>query len=365
VIGPSNDPSTAGGTWWTGREVYVLCDAASSTGLGHFVRCTSLASVLAARGAAVTFLLPEDSLPQAVDRARAGGWGVRTAPWDVALPGPLGEAVTSGSVIVVDSYRVDGAWLTRLRQAVSAAGGVLAVIDDLADRSFEADLVLNQNVGTEHLPYPGAGTVLSGPAYALLRQEFPRSREAALAALEELPDVPRRVLVLFGGTDATGMAPIAAVAAARAFPGAEVRVVAPPSTGALEPSTAITRLDHVERIHEEMLGADLVVSAGGTTLWELCCLARPTAVVAVAENQVPTYDAMVALGAVLPAGRAPVRDAAILADRLRQLVDPPGALRAVAAAAAALTDGHGCDRTADALEAAARAGSPAAPHAAP
>jgi UDP-2,4-diacetamido-2,4,6-trideoxy-beta-L-altropyranose hydrolase len=336
-----------------GRTVLVLCDAAASTGLGHFVRCTSLAAVLSARGAEVSLVLPEDSVPHAVERARDAGRQVHQGPWleAVAAAARRTGSGQDGPVVIVDSYRVSGPWLTDLHRRLSAAGGLLAVIDDLADRSFQADLVLNQNVGAETLGYPGVDRVLAGPQHALLRPEFARHREQAMRALAELPDRPRRVLVLFGGTDATGMAMTGATAAAAAFPGAHVRVVAPASAGgaAPEPGGPITRLEHVEQIHVEMLAADLVLSAGGTTLWELCCLARPMAVVAVADNQQPTYDEMVRRAAILPAGRTPVRDAGTLGERLRRLVAPPGTLRSVAGNAARLTDGRGAERVATAL----------------
>lgn len=339
-----------------GRTVVLLCDAAATTGLGHFVRSSSLATVLSARGADVHLVLPEDSVAPAVARARDAGWTVHSAAdagLDAALDAAVGTRARSaacGPVVVVDTYRVSGPWLTALRERLGAVGGALAVIDDLADRAFEADLVLNQNVGAEDLSYPGVAQVLAGPHHALLRPEFPRHRDDAMRALAQLPDVPRRVLVLFGGTDATGMAWPAASAAALAFPDADVRVVSSTSIPQLPPRVAgrITRLDHVDSIHEEMLAADLVLSAGGTTLWELCCLARPMAVVAVAGNQQPTYDEMARRGAILPVGRTPVRDPEALADRLRELTGP-GALRAVAAAAARLTDGRGSERVADAL----------------
>jgi UDP-2,4-diacetamido-2,4,6-trideoxy-beta-L-altropyranose hydrolase len=335
-------------------RVTVLCDAAAVTGLGHFVRSCALAAQLSAGGADVHVLLPPDSLPNAVDSARAAGWRVVLGGWHleevVAMTGPAGIAV-------VDSYRVDGSWLTGLHRALTAAGAHLAVVDDQADRGFSADLVLNQNVGAERFAYPGAGRVLAGPRYALLRPQFPAHRAAALASAERLPDVPARVLVLFGGTDAGGMAGIAAEAATRAFPDAEVRVVRPDGPGT--PHAGVTYLPPVEAIHEEMLAADLVVSAGGTTLWELCCLARPAAVIAVAGNQQPAYDVLTASGAILPAGREPVRNVAELAARLRSLVDPPGTLRNVARRAAEVTDGHGCERVAAVL--AELAGPPGSP----
>lgn len=322
-------------------RVVLLCDAAVATGLGHFVRCSALAGRLSAEGTDVHVLLPEDSLQQAVDAAGAAGWTVTVGPWDpaevVAKAGP-------GGVAVVDSYRVDGPWLADLHARATAAGAHLAVVDDQADRTFSADLVLNQNLGAERFGYPGAGRVLSGPRYAMLRPQFPAHRDVGLARVDGLPESPGRVLVLFGGTDASGMVGIAAEAATLAFPAAEVRAVVPAGHGT--PRAGVTYLPPTDAIHEEMLAADLVISAGGTSLWELCCLARPTAVIAVAGNQQPAYDVLSAEGAILPAGREAVRDATELAARLRRLVEPAGTLRAVARRAAEVTDGQGCARVA-------------------
>jgi UDP-2,4-diacetamido-2,4,6-trideoxy-beta-L-altropyranose hydrolase len=120
-------------------------------------------------------------------------------------------------------------------------------------------------------------------------------------------------------------------------------------SGAPPDGAGIEWLGHVEAIAPEMLAADLVVSAGGTTVWELCCLARPAAVVAVAGNQQAAYDLLARRGAVLPVGREPVHDVGELAGRLHRAVAPPGALRTVAAAAAGITDGRGAERVAAAL----------------
>ena len=324
--------------------VVVVCDAAPSTGLGHFVRCTALAAALAGRDAEVRFLLPEDTVPTAVDRVHDAGWSAAVGSWD---PSAVVTAAGPGALVVVDSYRVDGGWIDALADLVGRASGRLAVVDDAADRAFRADLVVNQNVGAERLRYPGAGLVLTGPRYALLRPRFPQLREQALAALDGLPDRPRTVLVLFGGTDSTGMAAIGARAALRAFPDARVRAVLP--SGAPPGEPGIEWLHHVEDIAPEMLAADLVVSAGGTTVWELCCLARPAAVVAVAGNQLPTYQLLGAQGAILPVGDAPIHDVDELAGRLRRAVAPPGTLRTTGATAAGITDGLGAERVAAAL----------------
>ena len=327
-----------------GTPVAVVCDAAPATGLGHFVRCTALATALAGRAGGVRFLLPGDSVPAAAGRVQDVGGTAELGSWD---PASVADRAGDGAVVVVDSYRVDGAWLDDLADRLRRRGGRLAVVDDAADRTFRANLVVNQNVGAERLVYPNADRVLAGPRYALLRPDFPRLRGTAVAAIDALPDRPSSVLVLFGGTDSAGMAVPAALAARRAFPGARVRAVLP--TGAPPGAAGVEWLGHVEAVAEEMLAADLVVSACGTTAWELCCLARAAAVVAVAGNQRVGYDELGRLGAVLPLGREPLRDVGELAARLAAAVAEPGTLRGTARRAAGVTDGQGAQRVAAAL----------------
>lgn len=333
-----------------GGRVLVLCEAADRTGLGHLVRSMVLAAELVGRGCEVHVLLRSDAVPVARSLVAAAGATVVAGDWAQA-PGLVRRL---GAAVVVDSYLVEGPQLTALHDVCRRIGRPLLVIDDLADRAFTADLVLNQNLLPEQPSYPGAAAVLAGPRYALLRPAFGRHRAVGIASAELLPDAPGRVFVLFGGTDTAGMAGIAARAALHAFPTARVRVVA---SGAAAPDprlaqdTRATVLPRLAEVHTEMLAADLVVSAGGTTLWELCCLARAAAVVAVADNQVPTYDAMVAAGHVLAAGRAPEPSVDALAERLAGLTATPGTLRRTALSAATVTDGLGAGRVADALAA--------------
>ena len=329
------------------RVVRFLCEAAPATGLGHFVRSVTLATELAGRGARVEVLLKPDALPRAREAVTTAGLDLGCGTWETAVRPDDGPAD-----LVVDSYRVSGAWLTETHRALRSRGGRLAVIDDLADRSFDADLVVNQNLGAEGLAYPGAGQVLAGPRYALLRPQFAASRAAGTAGARALPDVPRVVLVLFGGTDPAGMTGVAARAALAAFPAAQVRVVTPAEAGgddelAADPRVRVLR-SHPD-IHHEMLAAELVVTAGGTTLWELCCLARPAAVVAVAANQTEVYDRMSEGGFVLPLSRRPEHSVPALARRLTSLLAAPGRLRRVAVAGATVTDGRGAQLVADAL----------------
>lgn len=328
------------------RSLVVLADAAAVTGVGHHVRCAALASELAARGCRVWVTRQPDTLPWVVDDVRSRGWGQieLDAVHDLVALTTAAADLPGLPILLVDSYRVDAMWLADAWQHFP---GPVVVVDDVGDRRLHADLVLNQNIGAEQLMLhrnPEA-VVLRGPRYALLRHEIASRRLEGLAS--EIPEQPRRVLVVMGGTDPTSSAPLVAMAAERALPSATVIVVAP--DGAVP---ARGRLRSVPRVHdmaEEMLRSDLVITAAGSTLWEAFCLGRPVAAVQVAANQANVYSHLVEAGVVIGLGLAPL-DAQGVVDRLGAGLSRLDALRHFADEGAKMVDGRGSQRVADEVE---------------
>jgi spore coat polysaccharide biosynthesis predicted glycosyltransferase SpsG len=96
-----------------------------------------------------------------------------------------------------------------------------------------------------------------------------------------------------------------------------------------------------------LVEADLAIGAAGGSAWERCCLGLPSLLLVLADNQRPGTQALVATGAALSLG-APGDLPATLAPALANLADPDRLL-AMSAAAAAVTDGQGAARVADAL----------------
>jgi UDP-2,4-diacetamido-2,4,6-trideoxy-beta-L-altropyranose hydrolase len=326
-------------------RMVLAVEAAESSGLGHFVRSCALGDAAARRGWDVTVALRPDAVDWARAQVRARGWRLETAelgPVDltraIGRGGPPDEAV-----LVIDSYLADATCFSLMR----GRAGRLVVIDDLADRYLDVDIVVNQNLGGDALPARlGTGTrVLAGPAYALLRPEFAALRKPALEAVAGLPDLPGRVLVMMGGTDPTGSAGAVARACLSAFPEASVDVVLP-GTAQVRTVGRLTELPRLQEVASRMLGADLVVTAAGSTVWELCCLARPVAALEVAGNQSDVYRHLVQERLVLGLGRLPVSEPDLVAV-LSSLADAPGELRRLATAASGLVDGHGADRVLD------------------
>ncbi|MCG5454166.1 spore coat protein [Micromonospora sp. PSH03] len=349
-------------------RVGLRCDAGPRRGVGHLVRCLALAEEFLARGAAVTVFGTVERLDWATAELAARGIPL--------LPGPdsAAELVEAArrhhlDALVLDSYELDPAAAGALR----AAGVYTLAIIDGDSRGQVADLYLDQNFGAE-LQRPGPGTelpgrLLAGSGYALLRDTVISARPpvAPPATAVSRP----RVLAFFGGTDAVGAAPVLTrVLVATGHPmdltvivgrpeiEAEVDDVAPGRGQTIRPVPPTTSLPAL------ITEADLVVSAAGTSTWELCCLGAPSALVCVVDNQRESYTRVVRHGLAAGLGELPELTAGGVAGRaarataartLHGLLSSPQRRAALAARAWSTVDGQGRARVVDAVFDAVRA----------
>jgi spore coat polysaccharide biosynthesis predicted glycosyltransferase SpsG len=146
------------------------------------------------------------------------------------------------------------------------------------------------------------------------------------------------VLVSVGGSGIAGGGALAH-AVAETLPGAEVRFVAGPYA-----DEAPDERVHVVRapgdLLDELLAADVVVSAAGQTMLEAACTGTPCVAVEFAENQRRQLTALADAGAVVPA--TPDTAAAAVAG----LAADPERRRALAQRSPAVIDGFGALRLA-------------------
>ena len=348
-------------------------DASLRIGNGHLMRCLTLAEELRAQGAECLFICRKHE-GNLLDRIEKQGYQVRAltgadnevfyrsqravpahADWlgtDWGSDAAETLQALSGEVadwLVVDHYALNWRW----EQALRVACRSLMVIDDLADRRHDCDLLLDQNLGRKGEDYDGlipAGTVrLIGPSNALLRREFAGLREASLSA-RQLPQL-KRILVTMGGVDkdnATGQA-LTALSACLLKPELQITVVMGPKAPWLrqiqeqaEQMNCATRvLVDVKDMAQLMAESDLAIGAAGGTAWERCCLALPSIVCVLAENQLQGGRALQQAGA------------AILIQGLKELPAVMGEilrsghgsamLRRMSLAAAGVTDGSGAE----------------------
>jgi spore coat polysaccharide biosynthesis predicted glycosyltransferase SpsG len=344
-----------------GLRVGIRCDAGPRTGVGHLIRCVALAEELVLRGAEVVFLGSLDGPPWV-----AGQLHTRKLPLVPARPGP--HRLTRQALrmrldaMVIDSYATDPACAASLRRAGVT---VLAIVDG-DTRGQQADLYVDQNLGAEEAAHdlPAGGIRLAGVQYVMLRDSVralrpptPHRGDPALQAhaRREITRGCARVVCFFGGTDAAGAAPaVVELAAATGAPFAATVVAAHAATAKalaalpLAPGQCVTPIPPTDRLPALAAGSDLVVSAAGTSTWELLCLGVPTALIQVAANQRAGYDATVSRGLTAGLGSVatPAPDAVPV---LRRLLTDPAARAAPAARGHGLIDGRGRERVADAL----------------
>ena len=227
-------------------------------------------------------------------------------------------------VLHVDSYEAPA----RLHELVAPPeaeaerrGVVLSNMEDGGFGRRPADVVVDPTLGAQLLPRPDDGStwLLRGSRYAPMRQrviDARRAREVA-TAVEIGPageigmaaaDSTRTVLVVMGGTDPVGLAPAAVGLLARAGLALTVTAIAVGKNAervraaARDSALSLTVLAPVDDLAALMSAQDLVISAAGTSVWELCCIGVPMALIWAVDNQRDGYDRVVAAGAALGLG---------------------------------------------------------------
>lgn len=368
-------------------NIAIRVDASARIGLGHLVRCRTLAAALREQHAAVHFICRAHSGHQ-IDALDAEGYRVS------ALPAPPAQAAADGDYaawlgvtqeqdatetmgaladgaaaqgrqadapytpkpdwLIVDHYALDATWEQRLRPHV----GRILVIDDLANRRHVGDLLLDQNFAVDAATryaglVPDKTRCLLGPRYALLHPVYAQARQRLERCQgRAMPGAVHRVLLFFGGTDldnlsgraleALSLPPLATLSL-------DVVVGANnphrDQLAALAEARGNTRL-HPPRPHlaDLMAEADLAIGAGGTTTWERCCLGLPSLVVSLAENQQPTCEALAAENLIDYLGPRDQVDTNRLYRAIQALLEDPARRLSLITNGASLVDGQGTGR---------------------
>jgi spore coat polysaccharide biosynthesis predicted glycosyltransferase SpsG len=333
------------------RRIGLRCDAGPSIGVGHVMRNIALAEELAARGLEPVFFADTVSVPWAHEQVVSRGFAVEAPP---VTPAEHVERLGSLAAVVFDSYLLP----REVYAGVRAAGVPTMAIIDGELRGAEADLFLDQNIGSEHdeVDLPTAAVRLAGLPYALLRDDV-RSRRPASPPVADRVDTPQ-VLAVFGGTDAFGAAPAAVGALAGTGCRFDATVVAASNelrarvaSVPLSPGQSVRVIAPTDRLAELVRAADLVVSAAGSSAWELLTLGASAALVCVADNQETGYRRLVEAGLVVGLGMLDdLRGGAPSAvHALDELLAQPGKREALAGRAWSSVDGQGRVRVVDEL----------------
>ena len=329
-------------------RILFFADAGASVGGGHVMRCLTLANALIEHGAVCGFVATA-SARAVLDVFASDGIERVTPPGDDAEAVAAAARDWSAGAVVIDHYRFHRADEARLR----APGRVLMVMDDLR-RAHDCDLVLDSNLRRSAADYAGIDSLI-GPQFALVRPAFVERRDQTLAR-RALGEAPRRLLVSLGLTDVDAITARVVDALLPGLGEREVDIVlgsGAPSRARLE---ALSARDDRIRLHidaQDMptltAAADLAIGAGGSSVWERCCLGLPAITVVLADNQRPNALALEAAGAAVTLEAAAPDFEDRLPAALQRLIADPLLRQTLSQAAARLCDGGGGERVAGRL----------------
>lgn len=269
------------------KQIAIRLDTGPSIGLGHLMRCLSLAEQLVRDHRASVLFLCRNRLPQEIPyEVRYLKQGALTAAQGYQVSGIYDEVEEMKQILqdrpvdclLVDHYGAGDAYLEALRDYVSC----LVCIDDGIKRSLPADIVINGNLYGRKAEYGTVPIQLLGGSYTLLRKEF-----------QDLParyigNRLRNVYITSGGADPLHFCERILQAAEDRFPELSFHVIvgadfAPDYRAALERYPAV--LYRNASMRECMLDADLFITGGGSTLYELAATGTPSISYILAEDQ--------------------------------------------------------------------------------
>lgn len=336
-------------------------DASVEIGTGHVMRCLTLADILKRKGVEIAFVCRSMSgdmcdfirkkgfLVFSIDGPEFQSLGLFDWRRDVEDTLSILRGLGRIDWLVLDHYGLSRNWEKRVRPFV----GKIMVIDDLADRDHDCDLLLDQNLFDDmetryDALVPDHCCKLLGPKFALLRPEFPEARKVSGQRNGKV----ERILISFGGADLSNQT-VKAIEAMRMLrnPDIALDVV----VGASNPhKEQIERMCvetpacfyhcQVSNMAELMSRAKLSIGAGGSTTWERCCLGLPSVIIVVAENQRDLGEKLHSAGVTFNLGWHQEVTTEQIASKIDRLCCDKKRLSDMSSKAMDLVDGRGLGR---------------------
>lgn len=337
------------------KEVIFRADGSGDIGLGHIMRCLTLASALRGSGVGSRFVTRaySDNILRLIKDA---GFKIKAFAPETAMAEDLAETLKSAKnsgadAVICDGYKFDEGYYS----GIKASGLRLVVIDDLADKKIPADIVLNQNIYAspemyEHLVRPETRLLL-GTRYCLLRKEFADKRKAFRRTIGDVGEV----LITLGGADPENHT----LKLIRALEGSGRRLKVTAVLGAANPNIESVRefaadsFNEVEIIvnagnmAELMARADIGMTAGGTTVWETACMGLPTLILTLADNQKEVASVMGKRGISIFLGQAEEVEIKTVREAFISLASDKPLRSTMMGKNMELVDGKGADRVAE------------------
>ena len=309
-------------------RVAIRADGGGNVGLGHIMRCLSLANAFRQAGHLVYFFTKYNMGIQLIEKEKFK-----------VIPIPSEEKQTEGffygnsaqlaaeaevismllqqykiDILIVDSYNITKEYFLTLKSDVRR----LVYIDDENKLTYPVNVLINGNVTASYLgyqKYDAEQVLLLGAQYNMIRDEFEN------IVVKGIRDKVEEIMITTGGSDPYNMTGTLLNIFLNNDYFSKVRFNVLVGGGFTNSQNLIHLSQNNEQINlysntvtdspefmrtstisEIMLRSDLAISAGGSTLYEFAACGIPVLAFIVAENQRLLVEKMDHLGYIINLG---------------------------------------------------------------
>lgn len=332
---------------------FIRADANPNIGMGHVMRCLSIADALRASNQDVIFILADDTALSLIKTRGYNTFVLNSNYKDMASELPSWPKNPTPDAIIVDSYFVTPNYLTSLKARNEAK---IIYIDDLASFPYPIDVLVAYNAYADFKTYEKLYSprklpcLILGLSYAPLREMFQNVPH------REQPEQVKNILISTGGADFLHLAkqflqyPLSRNYVYHLLIGSlntdkdEIEQLA-------NGKSNVVLHENVSDMKGLISEMDIAVSAAGSTLYEICACGVPLITYVVADNQLPGADAFEKLGLAVNVGDLRIELSPIekIITALTELAQDHSQRTSMGAKMQSLIDGKGANRLAQIL----------------
>ena len=268
--------------------IAIRADGNATLGMGHLMRCSSIAKALKKQGAECIFVMAQEQAGQFLQEKGFCCEVLGTDYLDMEAELPKLKEVAakySISLWLVDSYQITQDYLRQLQTICP-----VFYLDDTGEKLPEANGLINYNIYGDELGYeekcPAQMRLLLGAGYAPVKEEFVQTPYV-------LSKEVHKILITMGGSDTLNITGAFSQCLLQRLPEEiELTLICgrfnphlPKLLQLQEENSRVQVLVDVADMWNKLAAADIAVSAGGSTMYELSAMGVPTVCCYYVENQ--------------------------------------------------------------------------------
>ena len=265
------------------KSVKFRLNADSNIGLGHLIRCLSIAKILKNEFHCSFYINKSD-----IDVSKILN---EFKTHVIKSENNFISTLIDGEILVLDGY----SFQEEHKKMMKSKGVYLVCLDDLYQNQNYADMIINHAPSLDPKKYPIDTKLLLGPEYALLRPEF----------INEFDNIyntpPKKIFICFGGSDTKNLTQHILNLIINLYKSLEINVVVGPGYRFYDKLISMLNHSHNSTINiknslseiqiiDEMNKNDLLIVPSSSILFEAISLYKPIISGFYVDNQKLIYE---------------------------------------------------------------------------